>query len=140
MAVVVTGTLIDALEALVGAGGLLEDTTLRLFSNDYQPNINSVRDDFEEATYTGYAKFEPVVWGDPYDVPGGEARVVGVSHQFQPTGSAVANIIYGWYLTSGDDSVALVMAAERLENPESLASPADALIINAVFPLKSPNA
>lgn len=135
MALATAAARLALLAEAIDTGNYLEGCTLRLFKNDYNPNPNSAEDDFDEADYTGYAAFTPLVWGDPYDLPGGDAQVVAVSHQFQPTATTVGNLIYGWYVTKGTPGTLTIVSAERLDSPENLSGPADALIVNAVFPL-----
>lgn len=51
-----------------------------------------------EATYTGYAAKVVAAVLDPYLVPGAGANMQVPTQQFQPTGTAVSNMIRGWWL------------------------------------------
>jgi len=83
-----------------------------------------------EATYTGYLAKTVVALLAPYVVPGGGANVQIPTQQFQPTGSAVTNMIRGWWveLATGD-----IQVSARFDADIPMASVNDAIPLDIIF-------
>lgn len=114
-------TAIGNIGNLVGTAPI-STAKLRLFQNDFHPNQTSVLADFTEADYTGYTEADPTWGAIYYDTPSGLA-IASYPAVFQPTGTTVANTIYGWYIT--DDPATIWFACERFDNPVQMASGTD---------------
>lgn len=111
---------------IVGKINQTEELTLRLYSNDYDPNFASVSDQFEEVSQVnGYAP--KVLDADDWFINDGLAEHPTKVWDF--TGS-VGNV-YGYYVTisSGD-----VIFAERFSNgPFNIASNGDKIRVTLNF-------
>lgn len=107
--------LLAVLADLVGAGGQFDACILKLFQNDVIPTRDSVLADLDEADFTGYADVNAVAFGTPYYDADGAGIVTAPSHEFVATGSTIANVIYGFYLT--DDPATVLRAAYRFADP-----------------------
>lgn len=105
--------LLVILAALVAEDGPFDAPILKLFQNDIDPTPETVIGDLEEATFTGYADVNALAFGTPYYDIDGNAIVTAPSHEFVASGSGVANVIYGWYLT--DDPATKLLAAFRFQ-------------------------
>jgi len=114
---------------------------IRLYVNDLDPTADMVLADFTEADYTGYSEVAVDTLGVAWDDAGGNARQEYEAALFQPTGTAVPNVIVGWYMVGGGVGLPitdLVMAAERFPVPVTLASAADLVIVQAVLGINQP--
>jgi predicted alpha-1,6-mannanase (GH76 family) len=109
-------------------GAILANAHVHLFKNDYVPTPLSVVGDFTEADYTGYAH-QVVASADWNSVTlsDGSAGIVGPGLFFNPTGTAVTNVIYGYYITDSTD--ATVVWAERFDAPRGLSSPGTGFVM-----------
>jgi hypothetical protein len=101
---------------LAALGRLVEDQnySLRLFKNNFTPDVNSVLADFTIANFSGYASLA-AGWGARSLDGGGLAQCFSVIADFLHDGGATANDVYGWYIQ--DDTAAKVLAANRLAAP-----------------------
>lgn len=123
--------LVNSLTAAIAA--LTASPTLHLFKNNFTPTNISTIADFTEADYTGYAASTVAAWiAVAWQSQGAAVAYAAGSHTFQPSGTTVGNVIYGYYLASGDMTPHLI-GAELLSVPFSLASPLDQLVISPVL-------
>jgi len=124
------------LETDIGGG----TATLHLFKTDIVLTPSLQTSDFTEADYTGYSAGTVTTVGVPWDNPDGDMVLSMTSHHFQPSGSAVGNTIYGWWLAApamaGGPPV--IVAVEKLDPPVNLNSALDALDLVAVIKLGQP--
>jgi hypothetical protein len=98
----------------------LADSDMHLFQNDVDPGPLTAIGDLDEADYTGYAAVNIVTWGAPFLDAEGLLAILSTVCIFRPTGTAITNVIYGWYLTeTGGD---LVSAGRFANAPLSMAS------------------
>lgn len=82
---------------------LLALSTLHLYTDagpDLTPSTTLAQLTAAEATYTGYLAKVFTTFPLPYVVPGGGVNLQGPTQQFQPTGTAVGNLIKGWWLAT----------------------------------------
>jgi len=114
----VTSILADA----AAAGKILDGALVHLYQNNYNPTPFDVIADYTEATYTGYASqavasaaWNPVVQAD------GSAGLIGPGLFFNPTGTAITNVVYGYYVT--DSTGATVLWGERFAAPVGMTGP-----------------
>jgi len=131
--------LLAVLDSFIGQDGFLS-TIIHLFQNDVTPTADSLPADFDEATYTGYAAANVLILGLSYDDGAGQALIELAAHAFQPTGTAISNVIYGYWLEGGPDGPAVgkLYAAARLDEPRTLASGNDILVVQSRFALGFP--
>jgi hypothetical protein len=119
---------------IAATAALTSGYKVRLFTGTTVPSVNSVIGDFTEADYTGYT---PGGLG-PTDFTGAawQSQGAAVSYSFvktfQPTGTAVGNVITGYYFVTGDMTPELI-GAERFTSPISMQSPADQISIAVPF-------
>jgi hypothetical protein len=103
---------------------------LHLFTNNVTPSPTSVIADFTEADYTGYAS-QPI---PGVGAVGWASQGAAVAYSgpviFAPTGTAVTNIIYGYYIT--DSGSTHLWGAALLPSPYSMTDPTT--ILNIVTP------
>jgi len=87
----------EALEALFGVGGALEDSTLGLFTNDWDFTVEPVTADLVAPTFTGYAA-AAIDWSTAVDDEGNiYAKTDPV--EFSPTNATnLPQAIRGWYI------------------------------------------
>lgn len=80
------------------------NAVLKLVKTDFVANVDFDKTTVTEADYTGYAASTIVAFGDVYLDPNG-----GYSFQsykeFQPSGTAVGNTIYGYYVEDAGGDV-----------------------------------
>jgi len=131
-----------ALLSLLDAGITAEfflGTIVHLYQNDVSPSADSVPADFDEATYTGYAPAVVTLLGTSYD-DAGQACVEMAAVIFQPTGTAIPNVVYGYWLEGGGDSpmVGAFMGGARFDEPKTLASANDAKVVQPRFAIGFP--
>lgn len=122
--------LIASLTASVAA--LTTGYKIRLFTGATVPSVNSVIGDFTEADFTGYPAggIAPTDFTGPSFNSQGAAVDYSFVKTFQPTGTAVGNIITGYYLVSGDMSP-ILLGAERFAAAIPMQSPTDQISIAA---------
>lgn len=53
-------------ESLIATGGALDACKIMLFSNDIDPDEDTVYADLTPCAFTGYAASDVLTWGDPY--------------------------------------------------------------------------
>jgi hypothetical protein len=87
---------------------------IHLFKNDYHPNRVSLVLDFDECTFAGYLPkdLNRADWGVPVSV-GGVALIFYGTAPLSWLASAGSQVVYGYYVTTTDDSVCLW--AERFD-------------------------
>jgi len=107
------------------AGLAYAEVNVKLFTNNFTPSKDSVVTDFTEANYTGYASQATVAMGNPVDNNAGDALLRFVPKLFAPTGTAVPNSIWGWFITGGNDPDNDVLAYEKYDAAVELASAND---------------
>lgn len=107
------------LDDLVVAGppaGLLNGALVKLFKNDMTPSGLTLLADLDEADFTGYAASGAVTWDAGFTNEAGDGEIIGDTKQFLASGAAVANTVYGYYVTSGDGLTLLF--SERFAVPK----------------------
>lgn len=82
----------------VGAEGPLDGAMLKLFQNDFTPTKGAVPADFTEADFTGYAAVA-ITWA-AVTRKNLAAVIKSQLVSFIATGSAITNVIFGWYVTN----------------------------------------
>jgi hypothetical protein len=125
------------LATYTAVGGYLAGAKMHLFQNNLVPNPLNVLADFTEATFTGYVVPAAITWNTPYTDSAGSAEVIGTVQQFEATGSAITNIVYGYFVTDGAGAVLLY--AESFSTPVSVAQAGDAVIVLPKVPLEQPS-
>jgi len=121
----------------VARTGLYFNTAkIGLFVNDISLTPDMIKADFTEADYTGYAALDadvvgPVTWDDA----AGNAVQSFEGVHFQPSGTAVTNVIVGWFLflEAGE-----LLGAEKFPVPISMAGTADAIDFAPVHKIGQP--
>lgn len=91
----------------------LVDSVMHLYQNDVTPTPALVLGDLTVATFTGYAGVDLAAWGNPFLDAENMATILSPLATFRPTGTAIQNVIYGWYIL---DDGGLLVAAGRFEN------------------------
>lgn len=102
--------------------GALNNCRIHLYKNDYVPTVFDVVAAFTEADYTGYA-FQSVLtaaWNAVIQADG-SAGVIGPGLFFDASGTAVANTIYGYFVT--DLAGTTLLWAERFAAPVGITGP-----------------
>jgi hypothetical protein len=122
---------LDTLAALTAVGGVLAGCKMHLFKNAIAPGPNTPLSSFEEADYAGYAAETVGVWGMPFFGIDARARIVAPAFQFQPTGGAAPNTIYGAYFTNAGSTVLLF--AVRFTAPAELIDQSNAVVVEPMF-------
>lgn len=95
-----------------------DQSTLRLYQNDYTPNLGTVIGDLTEATFTGYAAVDVAEFSSTRlrsDVAGNAYYVDPAVATFLQTGTTITNTVYGYYLT--DATGADLLAVGRFSSP-----------------------
>ena len=107
-----------------------DPVTCNLFQNNYTPTLTSQLSDFTVADYTGYAAVGMAdTWGGATWQTQEAAVAYSSTAVFAPTGTAVTNTIYGYYLL---DHSGNLLGGERLANPVNLLGPTT--ILHIVIP------
>lgn len=105
----------------------LDGGDLRLFQNDITPDENTVIGDLTIADFGGYADIVVANWGDPLLNPDGVPEIVMPSQQFNASGVAPSNMIYGFYYVNvGGD---LLLAGRFDAGPIPMGTALDALVV-----------
>lgn len=117
--------------ALTATGGSLNGAKVHLYKNDYTPGPGSRLTDLIEADFTGYAASAALVWGSTFTDELHNAVAAAASVQFNDTGEAVTNTVYGYYVTDGAGAVLLY--AERFDSPVPMTGPAQAIVVLPEF-------
>lgn len=114
-----------------------EDYILKLFTNNFTIDANTVTGDFVEANFTGYV--QKVLyrgnWSDP-DTNGSGKAFVEYAEQSWNVGVS-GNTVYGYYVLGANSNICLW--AEKFASPRTL-SDGDELLLTPVFTLNSENA
>lgn len=111
---------------LTALAGLLTGALVELFQNDVTPTRATLIGSYTVATYTGYAN-EAITWLAPSISDDGVAEIVGTVAEFRPTGSGVANNIYGAYVTTSGGAL---IGAVRFDNaPVPMAGVNDSILV-----------
>src|SRR5882672_5631393 len=119
MLVVPNSVSLQELGTLVGVAGLLNGAKVRLFQNDYIPNVGSAIADFTAATYDGYATSAAITWGTPFTDPVNGPVVLGDLKNFISTGPfTTPNTIYGYYVVDGAGTALLY--GKRFATPSNI--------------------
>lgn len=130
MLVVPNSQLLQILEdyATLPTDPAFETPTMHLFQNDFAPNVAMVLADLTEATFSGYAAAAGLAWGAPFINADGRAETDLPSQQFQHDGGAVANLVYGYYLTNAAGTV--LYGAERFADaPIAMSFATNAIVV-----------
>lgn len=83
-----------------------------------------------EATYTGYAAIVVAAVLDPYLLPGGGANLQIPTQQFQPTGTAVTNMIRGWWVETATGEI---QVAARFDADIPMTDVTSAIPLDVIF-------
>lgn len=96
-----------------GLSGVTAPVRFHLYTNDYSPTVFTVLGDFVEANYTGYAvKVVDTTTDLTYFLqPDGSVVAGAASQLWTPTGPAVSNEVFGYYVT--ESTSAALLWAER---------------------------
>lgn len=125
--------LIEILAAL--AAGDYDALTMDLYQNDLDPTPLTVLGDFTVATYSGYAQKTALAFGTPYFNPDGIAEMDLPSQQFDHSGGAVANNIYGYYVQKTGGGL---LYAERLPDaPYPMIDATNSIVILSRFLMRN---
>lgn len=119
-----------------GASTTTGNLYLRLFKNNLTPSVNTVFADFTECNYTGYEAIPlaALSWNSATLDSDDLAVTTYPAQLFTPTGSAIGNDAYGYYVTSdpelGDDRV---LFCERFSGARHMNSIAESTGIGLVL-------
>lgn len=100
---------------------------IRLFKNDFTPDVDSVLGDFTEADFTGYSGFQACAWLAAVINGAGKGIIVAAPLLWTAGVIGTGNTIYGYYVTEGGDTV--VSYAERFASPIVIASVGDFVVV-----------
>lgn len=114
-------------DGLTAEDALLNGAIAKLYQNDYQPTPQSVLGDFTVATFAGYASSSAIVWGPAFTDTLDQAQTVGSVKQFNCNASTTPNVIYGYYITSGDGMTLLF--AERFAEAQAINGVGDSVVL-----------
>lgn len=112
---------------------LLSSSSISLYQNDVSPAYNSVAGDFTVATFSGYGGAATTTFGPAFNKATGGVATDGGGLQWQATGSATTNVIYGYTLTSAWGFV----GGERFADPVPVNQAGDAVLARPELPLMS---
>lgn len=124
--------LVEILEEIKAAGGMLDGVKLHLFKNDIQIGPGLLVSQLVEADYDGYAASAVIVWGEPFLDAGGNGLMVGDTKQFHPTGSVVTNDIYGYWMMPTVATTTPIKAV-RFPSPQPMTGVLSAIIVTPTF-------
>lgn len=109
---------------------------LHLYKNNYTPVDATVLGDFTEANFDGYASEVPT-FTIPAEVANKASMNDSSPRTFTHDGGAIANTVYGYYVTC--DAGPVLMWAERFSAPVSMSALGDSLSVQLYFTLNSEN-
>ncbi len=98
--------------------------TLRLFKNDHVPAVTDTNANYTEANFSGYATFALGNWAAGFVNSDGKGEIDATPHTFAHNGGAVANTVYGVYVTNNAGDV---VYAERFDAPRVLSAATDSI-------------
>lgn len=132
------GGIVEALQ-IVKDSTAIDDMSVRLFQNDLIPSPTTVIGDLTVATYTGYANQTAGSLGAPYKDALGNAIQEYDAVYFGATGSAIGNVVYGYYLVGGTGVLAgKLLAVVRFDEPVTMAAVGDVVLVQPRFALGLP--
>jgi len=131
MIVISQSALLAAIDAVTVA--LSGSHKVALFKNDYTPTSNTVIGDLEEADFTGYAAVTNSGWlAAAWATQGAAYQYMDTPAIFQPTGTTVSNVIYGWYFyATGTPNVYIL--GERFASPIPMNDPGDQIMVIGAY-------
>lgn len=103
----------QAFTDMKAANGLLDDCTLRLYTDGPTPNTAQLWTEFTEATFDGYAAINPLVWSaNAWE--DGYAQVVSLDPPpvFTATNATTPEDVKGWAITKTIAATETVIYAE----------------------------
>lgn len=111
------GTQVTLLEVLTAAMGMLDGAILKLFKDGYSPSEDSTFAEIEaqECDFTGYAQQVVADWNEAGTDPEGFVVLPADTLQFLATGTAVSNMVGGYYVVNAADDT--LMFAALLDAP-----------------------
>lgn len=130
--VIATVTRFAIVDLLKATSGYLDGLVVRLFQNDITLTPAAGWGDLVEATFSGYAASSAVVWGSSYVDALGRVHTTAASKQFTASGSTVANVCYGYAVTTSGGSPALKWAV-KFPAPVAFAATGNAVIVQPDF-------
>lgn len=115
----------------------LANCKIRLWQNTYpalSANTTKAQLVTAEATYTGYAAIVVAAIPNPYLVPGQGGNLQIPTQQFQPTGTAVSNLIRGWWVELATGEIVL---AAQFDSDIAMGDVTNAIPLDIIF--RQPN-
>lgn len=118
---------------------VFDTSTVHLFQNNIFPSPDLTIASFTEADYTGYAAQSLGAFAGAFANDAGDVVAEFPHNVFVPTGSAVGNTIYGWWVQGplGGGSPELI-DVRRLDTPVQLTSTLTALVAEPRVPFGQP--
>lgn len=131
MIVISQSALLLAIDAVTTA--LSGSHKVGLFKNDITPTINTVIGDVEEADFTGYVAvtnsgWEAAAWAGQ----GAAYQYMDTPAVFQPSGTTVSNVIYGWFFYATGTPNVYIMG-ERFASPIPMNDPSDQILVIGAY-------
>lgn len=121
---------VGALEIVGLIRTALEDCTVDLYQNDYTPGASTVVGDLDVADFSGYAQKVVADLLPAYISPDGGAAAQIATQQWDHSGGATANTIYGAFVrNAGGDLISVV----RFTAPVAMAALGDSIPLNLLF-------
>lgn len=120
--------LLEKEASTVSVDGILNESVLHLFTNNFQPTPAAVVGDFTEATFTGYGDVT-VTSAGVFTVATTGARLIFTPAVFEATDAATPENVYGWYLT--DNAGTALQLYERFAAPVPMVAANDGLVLTA---------
>lgn len=105
----------------------LDGGKLKLFKNDFTPTPATVIGDFIEADFSGYAAKTIAAFGAVHTNPDGSAEVASPLEQFDHSGGAVSNLVYGWWFETA--AGVLIMSERFASAPIPMAVVGDSILL-----------
>ncbi len=98
--------------------GPLFEAKVHLYTNDLDPDVNTVLGDFVEATFDGSDAQTIDTWDAPFLLPSGNSQTVGSPVSFVCSGDAAFEIVNGVYVTN--DTGDTLLYSEKFESSVSI--------------------
>lgn len=127
--------LLSMVNAVLVAGGEYQDFSIILFTNDVEPDENTVVGDLVEPTASWYAAVDfPVLnephWGAPYYIPGPGVEVAGLANaQWDFSGGDPEEVVYGYAILVDLGGTPRYVAGGRLETPKPMGALGDSVVL-----------